>query len=240
MSNKLAKTEQGISQEVLNKLMIEGDLSKFSESQLLEYYAAMCARYGLDPISRPFDVVVLKGRKVMYANKTCAAQVTVTNQLTVAIIDKAKHGDVFTVTARATRPDGGYVDDMGAVAWPTSPMEQADAILKAATKAKRRAVFAAVGLGMLSQEEVQDIPDAEIVEVPIVKLDDAVTTWCDALDAADVDEFVAAHKQIVKTFAKGGAELNAIGKHITSNAARLGLRYNKGEWQHIIDRGEQN
>jgi hypothetical protein len=86
----------------------------------------------------------------------------------VEIIDRRTDGDgdLYEVTARVRRPDGSTVDDVGLVSVSGARGEAlANARMKCVTKAKRRAVLSACGLGMLDETEVDSVPDA--VRVPV-------------------------------------------------------------------------
>jgi hypothetical protein len=44
-----------VSPEVLEQVLIGGDLSRLTETQRLAYYRAVCQRLGLNPLSNPFE-----------------------------------------------------------------------------------------------------------------------------------------------------------------------------------------
>jgi hypothetical protein len=76
----------------------------------------------------------------------------------VELIDRRTEGDLYEATARVHRPDGTQVDDVGVV--PIAGLKgeaAANARMKAITKAKRRAVLSACGLGMLDESEIEGV-----------------------------------------------------------------------------------
>jgi hypothetical protein len=75
--------------------------------------------------------------------------------------------DVYVVTVRAKLADGRYTDEDGAVTIGNSTGDNlANGLMKATTKAKRRAVLALLGLGMMDESEIDTIPNAIKEEMP--------------------------------------------------------------------------
>lgn len=159
MSNELATMPTQDMAELFNKLVLESDLSKLSNTELVQYYYAVCQRAGLDPLTKPFDILSLNGKKTLYATKTAAAQLTKNHGLTVTIVDKGNFGDTYYVQARVTKKDGSAIDDIGVVSVANLRGEAlSNAMMKATTKAKRRAILAAFGVGANDETEIEDLP----------------------------------------------------------------------------------
>ena len=153
--------------ELFSTLVLNSDLSKLSEPQRVEYYKLVCERVGLDPYRKPFDLILLQGKLTMYPNKECTAQLTAMNSLSVTIIDRSISNGLVIATARVHTQDGTDVDDIGVVPFPQAgPDAQANAIMKAVTKAKRRAILSACGLGMVDESELETITDVKEVPQP--------------------------------------------------------------------------
>lgn len=173
MSNIQTAVTSAIAQSeaasLFTTLVLNSDLSKLSEPQRVEYYKIVCERAGLDPMAKPFDLLMLNGRMVLYANKTTTAQLTANHRLTVSIVSKEVIGNILCVTARATKPNGASTEDVGAVNIANLQGDAAaNAHMKAITKAKRRAVLSVCGLGMLDETETDTLPagTVERVELP--------------------------------------------------------------------------
>jgi len=149
---------------LFNKLVLQADLSKLSETELVQYYQAVCKRAGLDPMTKPFEVLTLQGRKTLYATKTAAAQLTAIHGVSVNIVDKGKLGeDTYFAQARVTKKDGASVEDIGVVSIANVRGEGlSNAIMKAVTKAKRRAILSAFGIGLNDESEMEDVPNAQL------------------------------------------------------------------------------
>lgn len=155
--------------ELFSTLVLNSDLSKLSEPQRVEYYKLVCERVGLDPYRKPFDLILLQGKLTMYPNKECTAQLTAMNSLSVTIIDRSISNGLVIATARVHTQDGTDVDDIGVVPFPQAgPDAQANAIMKAVTKAKRRAILSACGLGMVDESELETITDVKEVPQPLI------------------------------------------------------------------------
>jgi len=150
---------------IVASLVTTGDLSRLSPSEKVAYYSYRCQQAGLDPAAKPFDLLKLNGREVLYANASCTQQLCGIHKLSVEIVSSTKLDDLYIVQARVRSPDGRSSDNMGAV-----PLGQlkgealANAMLKATTKAIRRTVLAHIGLGMLDEMEVATIPGAAVAE----------------------------------------------------------------------------
>lgn len=152
--------------DTLEKVVVEGDIAALTPEERLRYYRTICESLGLNPATQPFAYVTLKGKLTLYALKGATDQLRRIYRVSIPKIEKERDGDLFTVTAYATTPDGRQDADMGAVSIKGLAGEAlANAYLKAITKAKRRVTLSICGLGMLDETEVDSIPGA-------VKLDD--------------------------------------------------------------------
>jgi hypothetical protein len=155
----------GMDPAIISKLVTTGDLAGLSDPQRVAYYNYRCQQAGLDPAAKPFDLLKLNGKTVLYANASCTQQLCGIHKLSVEITSKDRMDDLYVVCARVKSPDGRSSDNMGAV--PTGNLKGealANAMLKATTKAIRRAVLAHLGLGMLDETEVQAIAGAQTVD----------------------------------------------------------------------------
>jgi hypothetical protein len=147
----------------ISQLILKGDIGKLSESEQIVYYRAICTHLGLDPLTRPFDYLLLQGRKVLYLNKGGAEQLTNKHGLSMAISKTEKIEDIYLVTARSSSPTGRYADATGAVS--TNGLRGNDlcnALMRAETKASRRATIRLLGLSMLDETEIETIKDAKV------------------------------------------------------------------------------
>ena len=160
-----------LKKEVMERLLLARDLSGLDEEQRIEYYHEMCDSLGLNPLTKPFEYIVLDERLVLYATKDCAAQLRKKHRISIAIKSREQQGDIHLVTVTATLKQINSSSErqdeaIGAVATayykggqlqPITPVALANAIMKCETKAKRRVTLSICGLGMLDESEVEDV-----------------------------------------------------------------------------------
>lgn len=159
--NAVVKSSMSLDPEILESLVLDGDLSKLKPEQRVAFYNYRCQQAGLDPSAQPFSLLRLNNKLVLYANATATQQLCGKHGLRVSITAREKVEDIYTVCARVESPDGRYSENMGAVPLGSLKGEAlANAMLKATTKAIRRTVLAHLGLGMLDETEVATIPGA--------------------------------------------------------------------------------
>lgn len=148
---------QNPSPEVLQEVLGQGNLAKLNPSQKLEFLAAVCRSIGLNPLTRPFDIMTLQGKVVVYAKKDCTEQLRKINNVSVSISSQEAANDVLVVTARATLPSGRFDEDIGAVSIKGLVGDAlSNARMKAITKAKRRVTLSICGLGFLDESELPE------------------------------------------------------------------------------------
>jgi hypothetical protein len=154
---------------VIERVLIHGDLRQLSPAQKVSYYNAVCSSVGLNPLTQPFQYLVLSGKEVLYARRDATEQLRKIHSVSIQITAREVTEDCYIVTARATLPSGRQDENIGAVPIMNLKGEAlANAMMKAETKAKRRVTLAICGLGMLDETEVESIQDkpSYVVEAP--------------------------------------------------------------------------
>src|SRR5438552_5186108 len=127
-------------EQLLEKVLVGGDLSRLTPAQRLTYLRRFCEDRGLDWISQPIQLLTLNGRLVAYITRGGVDQLCARHNVSLEIVGREVHDDILTVRVRARTPDGRVNDDVGAV--PISGLrgvDRANAELKAITKGRRRA-----------------------------------------------------------------------------------------------------
>jgi hypothetical protein len=160
----------------MSTLICNGDLSKLSPAQKLDYYAAYCTRLGLDPVTQPFRILRLNGKEVLYCDRGGAAQLNANRKVSHSIVAREVVNDCYVVTARATLLDGRHTESIGAV--PIKGMSGealCNAYMKAETKAKRRSTLDLCGLGMLDEIEIDSIPNVSTAAIDDTKHGKTIT-----------------------------------------------------------------
>lgn len=180
MSNELS-TE--ISPEIINSLILTGDMSKLTPTQQTQYYTAVCKSVDINPLTQPFAIIVLQGKKTLYATKGCTQQLCANRRINTEVKDRKTADSIYIVSARATMPDGRFTDDDGIVSIVgLKGAELANAMMKAVTKAKRRAVLALCGLGMPDEIEI-DQEEKAMMDNTKSRLDNIIDAQSEVVDA---------------------------------------------------------
>jgi hypothetical protein len=149
---------------VLEMVTASGDLGKLSPAQRSQYITALCSSMGLNALSRPIELVNLNGKTVPYAKKDCTDQLRKIHSISITITDRTTDDGVYTVTARATTPEGRCDEDVGAVTVANLKGDHlANATMKAHTKAKRRVTLSICGLGILDESELETVRGARVI-----------------------------------------------------------------------------
>ena len=171
MTQTLARSSKPQSLTI-EQALVTGDLSGLGAEQRINYYNAVCSSLGLNPLSRPFDYLVLSGKLVLYARKDATDQLRKLHKVSILTLERQQLGELLVVTATASSADGRTDSAIGAV--PVQGLKGevlANALMKAETKAKRRVTLSLCGLGMTDESEVESIPgayypEAEALPVP--------------------------------------------------------------------------
>lgn len=167
MSTDLAINGAEIDPRVLEQVVVGGDLSRLNPSDRLAWYRARCDAAGLDPRTQPFQYITLQGKLTLYATKTATDQLIASRKLTVEIVDRQidKDSQIYSVQCRVKFADGHHVEDFAALSIAGLKGDAlCNALMKAVSKAKRRTVLSACGLGMLDETETETIPGATRVD----------------------------------------------------------------------------
>lgn len=171
-----AAREHGLDPQAMQQFLLSGDLSSVPPMARASLYVALCRYIGVDPIERPFLIFSDKGRTVLYAARSCTSALCrsrgISRELLGVEVKTIGGHEMAVARARATVDETGRHDeatgavpmlqwDKGANRWrEPSPDEVANTVMKAETKAKRRAVLDLVGLGIPDESEVATIRGA--------------------------------------------------------------------------------
>lgn len=162
MSTEITKLSEAHKPSVMESVVMQGDLSKLTSEQRVEYMAAVCRDLRLNPLTKPFAFMTLNGKLVMYALKDCTEQLRKIHSVSISIKSRETIEGIYVVTANARLPDGREDESTGAVPIKGIAGDNlANAFMKAETKAKRRVTLSVCGLGMLDEAEVDSIPPSQ-------------------------------------------------------------------------------
>jgi hypothetical protein len=153
--------------KLIESIVLKGDLSAMSSEDKAAYYARMCDALGLTAATQPFALLKLNGKEIMYPTRGATDQLAAIHRINREIIDGPKVVDVagtkmIYAVCRATHPNG-RVETAVATVPLNDPL---NGLMKAETKAKRRATLSILGLGMMDESELDTIPANAKVSVP--------------------------------------------------------------------------
>lgn len=151
----------------ISKLVLKNDLSGLTEQERLDYYLALCKQLGLSPITKPFELLKLRDKLILYTTASCYQQLAARHSVSTQIVKTDRQDGLFIVTARATLPSGQFAENIGVCVTPNDPIDLANSYMKTVTKAFRRAVKSLIGLGLIDESELDTVPDAQTVSIQI-------------------------------------------------------------------------
>lgn len=160
MAAALIPTSQ-ISPQVMESVLLEGDLSRLQPADRVSYYRSVCESVGLNPLTRPLEYLKLNGKLTLYAKRDCTDQLRAIHAVSVTIPSREIAEGCYVVTARASMPSGRQDESIGAV--PIDGLKgeaRSNALMKAETKAKRRVTLAICGLSYLDESELESVKGA--------------------------------------------------------------------------------
>ena len=102
--------------ELLEQVVVNGDLAKLSAPQRLDYYRQVCQSMGLNPLSKPFDYINLKGKLTLYAKKDATDQLRKIHGVSIDDIDIQETQNGFRVKVKGHDRDGRSDVEIGCVA----------------------------------------------------------------------------------------------------------------------------
>lgn len=154
--------------DTMSAIVLQGDLSKLTQAQKAQYYHGLCQSLGLNPLTKPFDLLRLNGKEVMYANRACAEQLRLVHGVSITNIHTVTEGDIVIVTATGQNRNGRADTEIGCVSIKGLTGDaRANAYMKCLTKAKRRLTLSLCGLGMMDELEAETIPGAVTASIDI-------------------------------------------------------------------------
>ena len=155
-----------VDSKIVESLVLQGDISKMQPNQKVDYYNWLCKSLGLNPATQPFQIIKFQGREQLYAKKDATEQLRKIYGVSVTELEKLFQDGLYIVTAKVQDRSGRCDAATGAVVVKNLNGEAlANSIMKAETKAKRRATLSICGLGMLDESETDTIGKFEAVDI---------------------------------------------------------------------------
>jgi hypothetical protein len=142
--------------EDVSRFLIDNDISLVLGNPVLRvvYYMETCRREGVDPWSKPFDIIVdKKGKTSFYRNAEWGAQRRKASGITCSVLEHGVLDGVYFIRLKGVAKDGREDEDIGTCAFtdpmgrPIAPADKAEAMKKAMTAAKLRMTKSLEGAG---------------------------------------------------------------------------------------------
>lgn len=154
-------------QEIFEKVLIGQDLSSLKPSEKFEYLKKLSSSLGLNPYTKPFEIMKFNNKEIPYIRKDGTEQLRKINKVSVRSLEtKMIDNSVYIVTAFACLPDGREDSSIGVVNIKGLAGDAlANAMMKAETKAKRRVTLSICGLGFMDESEIDSIKNRKNVSV---------------------------------------------------------------------------
>jgi hypothetical protein len=158
-----------ISDEIQEKVLLKGNLADLTPKQKIEYILKVCECLNLNPLLNPFQYITFQGKTVLYATRGATDQLRKIYNVSVIKEINLKTDTEYSVKC--------YVElnnrkDVGTGVVNIKGLQGdmlCNAMMKAETKAKRRATLSICGLGMIDESEIETIPNSHIVSLEDIK-----------------------------------------------------------------------
>lgn len=162
---QIVPEDNKVSEEAIAKLLMQGDLSSLTMVQRAQFLFHFAKSQGLNPATKPFDLIVLNNKLTLYANRTAADQLRKIHGITskrlyagpLRLGDTIRE-DVYMVEFEVADRTGRAEVHVGCVGIDGLKGEAlSNAIMKCHTKALRRGTLSLGGLGFLDELEVESV-----------------------------------------------------------------------------------
>lgn len=152
----VANSNQEISVGNYERALIMGDLSRLSEQECESYYIETCKSLGVNPLTKPFEYLIFQNQKRLYMTKGGAEQIRAIKGVSVVSCTRNIDKELGMLEVTATVRDKSGREDMATACVVINEKTQGEAlclaVMKAETKAKRRATLSLCGLGYFENE----------------------------------------------------------------------------------------
>lgn len=220
MSFQMIKNDEE-SGKLLEKVILGNDLSSLSPIEKVQYVKSICSTLGLNPVTKPIQLMKFQGKEIPYFTKDATEQLRKLNRVSINRLESKIEEGIYIVTAYARISEfkdintgssiSPYREDSSTGVVVTANLKGdalANAMMKAETKAKRRVTLSICGLGFIDECEVESIPGAiktEIIDNPVFE-EDIEAHLLDIKSTQSLDELKSVFTQKSAKF-KGQANL---------------------------------
>ncbi len=225
--------------KIISSIVLRGDLSGLNELEKVKYYNMFCESLGLNSVTKPFDIISLSGKQVLYAKKECTEQLRKINGVSIIELKKTFDNGLYIVEAKAQDKTGKIDISTGAVSIMNLKGDGlANAIMKAETKAKRRVTLSICGLGILDETELETIPEFKDISSN-TDVKDELKNSLNTSKSVTTNENLIKKTFGSKTLAPKKDEIYNKGKELASTIDKAEFQSGfKSQMQHFIDLGK--
>lgn len=143
-------------------IYMKGNIANLEKSEQTLYVKGLCSSLGLNPLTNPIEFLNLNRKLVPYVKKDGTDQLRKIYNVSITKLEEREVNGCLVVKAYAMLPNGRTDSSTGAVSIGNLRGDAlCNAIMKAETKAKRRATLSICGLGFLDESETETIPNAK-------------------------------------------------------------------------------
>ena len=82
----LATREAQALPEMLEQVVMSGDLAQLTATERMNYYGKVCESLGLNPLTKPFQYIRLNGKLTLYASKDATEQLGADSQCQLPLV----------------------------------------------------------------------------------------------------------------------------------------------------------
>ncbi len=145
---------------LLEKVILQNDLAGLSPIEKVQHVKNLCGSIGLNPLTKPIQLLKFQGKEIPYMTKDGAEQIRNLHDVSIHKLEtEILNNKIYVVRAYARKPSGR--EDCSTSAVNIEGLKGIDignAMKKAETQAKRRVTLSICGLGMLDESEIEDMP----------------------------------------------------------------------------------
>ena len=92
--------------EVMETVLIKGDLARLTPDERNSYYGAVCKSVGLNPLTKPFEYITLNGKLRLYALKDCTDQLRSLHKISVTEMTETEREGLSVVKTKVQNAEG--------------------------------------------------------------------------------------------------------------------------------------
>lgn len=162
MSNEIQVKDDA---QLMESVLLQGDLSKLTPVQRVSYYQKVCESVGLNPLTKPFDYIVLKKGLTLYPTKSATEQLRELHGVSIDDLNITETDTQFVVKVKGHDKNGRTDFDIGVVDKKDMQGISENVQMKAVTKAKRRLTLSLCGLGWMEERYLEAVSEGSPVIV---------------------------------------------------------------------------